>query len=166
MFGYAGKMLEVDLSTQKIKTRKLEPDLARDYIGGIGFNARILYDEIPAGADPLGPDNVLVFSVGCLVGTPFPTASRMEVSAKSPLSDGFGSSNSGAFLGLRLKCAGYDGLIIKGQAQKPVYLLIEEDTTEIKEASFIWGKDAWESIDLLKARHYGAEIMLIGQAGE
>ncbi|ABI69133.1 aldehyde ferredoxin oxidoreductase family protein [Syntrophomonas wolfei] len=166
MFGYAGKMLEVNLSTQKIKTRKLEPDLARDYIGGIGFNARILYDEIPAGADPLGPDNVLVFSVGCLVGTPFPTASRMEVSAKSPASNGFGSSNSGAFLGLRLKCAGYDGMIIKGQAQKPVYLLIEEDTIEIKEASFIWGKDAWESIDLLKARHYGAEIMLIGQAGE
>ncbi len=166
MFGYAGRILEVDLSTNKITTRQLEPGLAKRYIGGIGFNARILYDEIPVDADPLGPENILMFSVGTLVGTPFPTASRMEVSAKSPLSNGFGSSNSGAFLGVKLKGAGYDALIIKGQAQNPVYLVIDEDNIEIKEASFIWGKDAWESIDLLKNRHYGAEFLLIGQAGE
>lgn len=166
MFGYAGKMLEVDLNTQNFKTRKLDPGFARDYIGGIGFNARILYDEVPAGADPLGPENVLVFSVGCLVGTPFPTAARMEVSAQSPLSNGFGSSNSGAFLSIRLKSAGYDGLIVKGRAEKPVYMFIDEDKVEIKDASFIWGKDSWETIDMLKNRHYGAEIMLIGQAGE
>ncbi|HWP98013.1 MAG TPA: aldehyde ferredoxin oxidoreductase family protein [Syntrophomonadaceae bacterium] len=166
MYGYAGKMLEVDLSQGEIYKRDVKSDLARDYIGGIGFNSRILYDEIPVGADPLGPDNVLVFGVGTLVGTPFPTASRTEASAKSPLTNGFGTSNSGAFFGLQVKTAGYDAIICKGQAQKPVYLLLEDDKVEIRDAAFIWGKDAWESIDLLKKCHYGAEVVLIGQAGE
>ncbi|MGE5397495.1 MAG: aldehyde ferredoxin oxidoreductase family protein [Chitinophagales bacterium] len=166
MYGYAGKMLEVHLGRGEIRDRIVDPELARQYIGGIGFNARILYDEVPAGADPLGPDNVLVFGVGTLVGTPFPTASRTEVSAKSPLTGRYGTSNSGAFFGLHVKGAGYDALIFKGQAEKPVYLLLEDDKAELRDASFIWGKDAWDSIDLLKKRHYGAEVVLIGQGGE
>lgn len=166
MYGYAGKMLDVNLTNGDIKTREINPNFAKEYIGGIGFNARILYDEIPVGADPLGPDNILILSVGSLVGTPFPTASRTEASARSPLTGGFGTSNSGAFFGLRLKGAGYDAVILKGQAQNPVYLLIEEDRVEIRDASFLWGKDAWEGIDMLKECHYGAEVVIIGPAGE
>lgn len=166
MFGYAGKILAVDLSTGDITKRPVQKEMALKYIGGIGFNARILYDEIPVGADPLGPDNALMFSVGALVGTPFPTASRTEVSAKSPATNGFGTSNSGAFLGLQLKAAGYDSLLIKGQSDKPVYILIENDKVQILDASFMWGKDSWDSIALLKNRHHGIEMALIGQAGE
>ncbi|MEQ8173700.1 MAG: aldehyde ferredoxin oxidoreductase family protein [Syntrophomonadaceae bacterium] len=166
MFGYAGKILVVDLSTGGITIRPVQKELALKYIGGIGFNARILYDEIPVGADPLGPDNALIFSVGALVGTPFPTASRTEASAKSPATNGFGTSNSGAFLGLQLKAAGYDSLLIKGQSDKPVYILIENDKVDILDASFLWGKDSWDSIDILKNKHHGIEIALIGQAGE
>lgn len=97
LWGYAGKMLEVDLSANKIKQRQLSPRFCQECLGGTGFNARIVYDEVPPGADALGPDNVLVFSVGTLVGSPFPTASRTEVSAKSPITGLFGTSNSGMF---------------------------------------------------------------------
>lgn len=166
MYGYAGKILVVNLTTGEITTTSVSKDLATKYIGGIGFNARILYDEIPAGADPLGPDNALIFSVGALVGTPFPTASRTEASAKSPATNGFGTSNSGAFLGLQMKAAGYDSLLIKGQSSKPVYILIENEKVQILDASFMWGKDSWDSIELLKNRYHGIEIALIGQAGE
>ncbi|WP_054695682.1 aldehyde ferredoxin oxidoreductase family protein [Syntrophomonas palmitatica] len=166
MFGYAGKLLEIDLGEGKISTRELQPEMARLYLGGIGFNARIIYDEVSPGADPLGKQNVLVFGVGSLVGSPFPTAARTEVSAKSPLTGGFGTSNSGAFWGTRLKNAGYDAVIIKGKAKQPVYILINNDKVEIKDAVKLWGKDAWESIDLLKSWHYGAEVALIGPAGE
>ena len=84
MKGYAGTILQVDLTHSQVKKKPLEDSFAKEYIGGIGFNARLLFDLIPPKADPLGPDNVLAFSVGALVGSPFPTASRTEVSAKSP----------------------------------------------------------------------------------
>ncbi len=122
MYGYAGKILEVNLSLGKASVRELTPDFAKKYIGGIGFDAAILYNELPPGADPLGEDNILVFGVGTLVGTPFPTAARTEVSAKSPMTGQFGTSNSGAFFGTRLKGAGFDALIIKGKAEKPIYI--------------------------------------------
>lgn len=166
LYGYAGSILEVNLSSGKVTSKKLSPDFAKKYIGGIGFNARILYDEIPPGTDPFDAENVLVFGVGTLVGTPFPTASRTEASAKSPTTGQFGTSNSGAFFGTQLKGAGYDALVIKGQASEPVYIMIDNDRVEILNASSLWGKDAWETINILKARHYGVEIALIGQAGE
>jgi len=166
MQGYAGKIMEINLSTSAQTVYILDEDLARECIGGIGFNARILYDNIPPGIDALAPENVLVFGVGALVGSPFPTASRTEASAKSPQTGGFGTSNSGAFFGMRLKNAGYDALIIKGKASNPVYIHIDNERVEIIEADWIWGKDAWETVDRLKKKHYGAEIALIGPAGE
>jgi aldehyde:ferredoxin oxidoreductase len=166
LFGYAGSILEVDLSTGEIARKKLSPDFAKKYIGGIGFNARILYDELPAGTDPYDEANVLVFGVGALVGTPFPTAARTEASAKSPMTGQFGTSNSGAFFGTQLKGAGFDVLVIKGKAQEPVYILIDNEKVEICNASSLWGKDSWETINNLKAKHYGVEIALIGPAGE
>ncbi len=165
-YGYAGKILEVNLTTGEVKDRELSPQFCQECLGGAGFNARIVYDEVPCGADPLGPENVLVFSVGTLVGSPFPTASRTEASAKSPITGLFGTSNSGMFFGLELKRCGYDGIVIKGRAGKPVYLLIEEDEVRILEASELWGRDAWETLDLLKSRHRDSQVALIGPAGE
>lgn len=166
MQGYAGKIMEINLSTSAKTTYMVDEDLARECIGGIGFNARILYDNIPPGTDALAPENVLAFGVGALVGSPFPTASRTEASAKSPQTGGFGTSNSGAFFGTRLKNAGYDALVIKGKAEQPVYIYIHNERIEILDAAGIWGKDAWEALDMLKSRHYGAEVALIGPAGE
>jgi len=166
MQGYAGRILEINLSTGAQTIYILDEDLARECIGGIGFNARIIYDNIPPGTDALAPENVLVFGVGALVGSPFPTSSRTEASAKSPQTGGFGTSNSGAFFGLRLKNAGYDALVIKGRAPRPVYIHIDNEHIEILDADDMWGRDAWEVVDLLKIRHYGAEIALIGPAGE
>ncbi|MBC7075511.1 MAG: aldehyde ferredoxin oxidoreductase family protein [Syntrophomonadaceae bacterium] len=166
MYGYAGRLLEVDLSRNRISIRELAPEFARKHIGGIGFNAAVLYEELPAGIDPLSEDNMLVFGVGTMVGTPFPTAARTEVSAKSPMTGQFGTSNSGAFFGTQLKGSGFDALIIKGKAERPVYIYVDNGKAEILDASFLWGKDAWEAIDLLKSKHYGVEVALIGQAGE
>jgi len=163
---YSGKILEIDLSKGKILEREIELEFIKQYTGGIGFNARLLYDEIPPGADPLGEENVLSFSAGTLVGTPFPTASRIEASAKSPLTGQFGTSNSGSFFGTQLKLAGYDVLLIKGRAETPVYVLIEDDRVELCDASSLWGKECWETVSILEERHYGVETALIGPAGE
>ncbi len=166
MKDYPGKIIEVNLSTGTIHSKQVETDLLRQYLGGIGFNARILYDEIAAGTDALGEGNVLAFAAGTLVGTPFPTASRTEASAKSPLTGYFGTSNSGAFFGTQLKNAGYDALVVKGKSATPVYIVIRDEEVEIRDAAFLWGKECWESIDLLEKKHYGAEFALIGPAGE
>ncbi|GAB6180886.1 aldehyde ferredoxin oxidoreductase family protein [Desulfotomaculum defluvii] len=166
MKGYAGNILEINLSTGKHKTTKISLDFAKKYIGGIGFNAKILFDELPPAIDPLSEQNILVFGVGTLVGSPFPTSSRTEASAKSPLTNQFGTSNSGAFFGVQLKNAGYDALVIKGKAQNPVYILIEDQKVEICDAGFLWGKNTWDTIDMLKSRHSGVEIASIGLAGE
>ena len=166
MYGYAGKILELDLSNRRVVFRELSPEFASQNIGGIGFNARILYDELKPGVDPLGEENILVFSAGALVGSPFPTAARTEASAKSPMTGTFGTSNSGMFFGTQLKNAGFDAVILKGKADKPVYILISDENVEILDAASLWGKDSWETIDILKARHRGVELALIGQAGE
>ncbi len=166
MKDYPGKILEIDLSHRSISLKDIEAEMLKQYLGGIGFNARILYDQIPAGADPLGEDNVLAFAAGTLVGTPFPTASRTEASAKSPLSGQFGTSNSGAFFGLQMKTAGYDVILVKGQSSDPVYIAVEDDKIQILDAAFLWGRECWETVDILEQKHYGAEIALIGPAGE
>jgi len=164
--GYAGNILDINLTTNEIKIKRLDPQFAKKYIGGIGFNARFLYDEVPAGADPLGEENILVFSTGALVGSPFPTTSRTEASAKSPLTNGFGTSNSGAFWGMQLKNAGYDSIIIRGKSDKPVYIKIINDNIEILDAASLWGHDSWETVEVLKKKYYGCEVAQIGQGGE
>lgn len=166
MYGYSGSILEINLTSGKVSCRELNPQFAKKYIGGIGFNAKIIYDELPLGADPLGKENILTFSAGTLVGTPFPTAARTEASAKSPITGQFGTSNSGSFFGMMLKAAGYDTLIFKGKAEDPVYVLIDDDQVQICDAHELWGKDAWDTLDILKKRYTGAEVALIGPAGE
>ncbi|MCR4400022.1 MAG: aldehyde ferredoxin oxidoreductase, partial [Syntrophomonadaceae bacterium] len=164
--GYAGTVLDVDLTAGTVTRTPLEPALCRDYLGGIGFNARVLYDQVPPGTDALAPANILVFSAGTLVGSLFPTASRTEASAKSPLTGLFGTSNSGMFFGIRLKAAGYDALVLRGKAKTPVYLAIEDDRVEIRPADDLWGLDSWQTIEVLEQRHRDCEVAAIGPAGE
>jgi aldehyde:ferredoxin oxidoreductase len=164
--GYAGNILEINLGANTFTVRGLSEDFCHDYLGGIGFNARIVYDEVPAGTDPLGPDNVLVFGVGTMVGSTFPTSSRTEVSAKSPMTGRFGTSNSGMFFGTQLKNAGFDALVVKGRAEKPVYILIDDGDVKFTDATRLWGKDSWDTLDILKKQYPGSESATIGPAGE
>lgn len=164
--GYAGQILEINLNEKNAERKDLNKEFCMKYLGGIGFNARIIYDGVPVGIDPLSEANILAFSAGTMVGATFPTASRTEVSAKSPLTGRFGTANSGMFFGTQLKNTGFDSLIIKGRADNPMYLLIEDGEVSYLDAAGLWGKDSWETIDILKKKYSGCEVAAIGPAGE
>jgi aldehyde:ferredoxin oxidoreductase len=165
--GYMGKILWVNLSTGKITVEKPKAKLYKDYIGGYGIGARILYDHMKPGADPLGPDNILGLITGPFTGTPIPAGARYAAVAKSPLTGGWGDANSGGFFGPYLKFSGYDGVFFTGISPKPVYLLIDEGKAELKDAGHLWGKDAYETEETLEAQ-YGKQsrVACIGPAGE
>jgi aldehyde:ferredoxin oxidoreductase len=165
--GYMDKMLNIDLSKGTIVAESLDEELCRQYLGGYGLGAKLLYDRMPAGADPLGPDNILGILTGPLTGTPAIIGSRFVVVAKSPNTGGWGDANCGGYFGPHLKFAGVDGLLFYGASDKPVYLTIEEGRAELRDASDLWGLDVSDLEDLLKERH-GAdvEIVSIGTAGE
>ena len=161
-----GKILTVNLSSGVSEAESLPEEMYRRYIGGYGLGARLLFDRIPQGAEALGPDNVLGFFPGLLTGTPL-FGSRYEVVAKSPKTGGWGDANSGGDFGPFLKHAGWDGLLVSGISDKPVYLLIEDEKVEIKDASDLWGLDAITTEVELKERHgKKASVACIGQAGE
>ncbi|MFB0500835.1 MAG: aldehyde ferredoxin oxidoreductase family protein [Candidatus Bathyarchaeia archaeon] len=150
MRGYAGKFLEVDLSTENIKNVTFDESVLRNYIGGRGLATKILWDRLGnrwETVDPLGPENILLVLTGPLTGF-FPGA-RVCVSGKSPQSNGVvGSTVAGEFP-IELKCAGYDGLIITGKAAKPSYLFIMDSQTEIRDASHVWGKNGKQTLKML-----------------
>jgi aldehyde:ferredoxin oxidoreductase len=163
-----GKLLNVNLSTGKIEIEPLDEKLCRDYIGGYGLGARLLYERIPAGANPLGTNNILGFLTGPLTGTPAIIGSRFVVVAKSPkTSGGWGDANCGGYFGPHLKFAGFDGVLFSGVAHKPVYLFINEGKAELLDASDLWGLGVTAVEDTLKGRHgKDVEIASIGPAGE
>jgi aldehyde:ferredoxin oxidoreductase len=165
--GYMGQILFVDLSSGYIREEAIDDNLCRDYIGGYGSGARILYSRQKAGADPLGPDNILGFVTGPLTGTPVPTGARFVVVAKSPLTGGWGDANSGGEFGPFLKFSGFDAVFFSGISSKPVYLLIDEVVPAIKDADELWGKDTYETEAML-IQTYGkqARVACIGPSGE
>jgi aldehyde:ferredoxin oxidoreductase len=161
------KLLFVDLSTGEIKEEKPEEKLLYDFIGGYGVGARILYSRQKGGVDPLGPENTLGFLTGPLTGTPSTFASRYTVVAKSPLTGGWGDSNGGGHFAPQVKFAGYDAVFIKGIADKPVYLFLNNGKAELKDAAHLWGKDCFETEDMLKAElGKDVESVSIGPPGE
>ena len=166
--GYAGKILWINLSEKRIKKEPLPKDLAYNYLGGLGFVSRILFDLIKPKIDPLSPENLLAFATGPLTGTLFPQASRYIVAAKSPLTDIWGSAHSAGFWGPELKFAGYDMIIIRGRAEKPVYIWINDDYVEILDAFHLWGLNVPETEDIIRRDHGDNKIRVacIGPAGE
>ena len=165
--GYMGKILFVDLSTRAIKEEVLDEKMCRDFIGGYGIGARILYSRQKAGVDPLGSENTLGLISGPLTGTLVPTGTRFGAVGKSPLTGGWGDANSGGDFGPYLKFAGFDAVFFTGISPKPVYLLIDSGRAELKDAGSLWGKDAYETEDVLMAE-YGKQsrVACIGPAGE
>jgi len=165
---YAGRILRVDLSRRRVEVEPLDAKLAREYLGGRGFNMRRLYDEVKPGVDALSPANVLSFGVGPLNGTLFPGAARFNVSAKSPQTGILGDANAGGFFGPELKYAGYDQIIITGAADRPVYLLVHNDRVEIRPADHLWGLDVWETHRQLRSELSDSRLQVacIGPAAE
>lgn len=169
MYGYWGKILRVDLTTGKISTQEFDEKFARDWLGGVGFGVKICYDEIPAGADPLGPDNVFVLSVGPIQGyTGILGSGRFAINFKSPLTGFWGQSTGGGYLAEELKRTGYDAIAIKGAAKKPVYLKVMNGKVELKDASGLWGKDIHETQEALwkEVGDKDAVVVPIGQGAE
>ena len=165
--GYTGKILDVNLTTGEIKTRVTEEELARKYIGGTGLASYYMYKEIPKGADPLGPDNLLIFAVGPLNGTQFP-GTRTSVNFKSPVNGHFGNAFVGGAFANDLKWAGWDMVITRGASSKPVYLDIQDDKVTLRDASAHWGKDTYVGEEDIKEelKDPYARVLIIGPAGE
>lgn len=148
-YGFAGKMLYVNLSSGNIFSKSLDRQLAEKFIGGPGIGSWLAYNMIKKDVDPLSPDNVLIFSVSPLVGTLSPATSRVYANARSPISGLLGQDNAGHSMGVMMKYAGYDHLIITGRAEKPVYLKILDDDVEILDAHHLWGKDTWKTTEMI-----------------
>lgn len=168
MYGYAGKYAEVDLTAGHVRVYELTDELIDTYVGGRGFIVRWLYDRMPAGADPLGPDNPLIFAVGPLTGTVAPSSGRWTVGAKAPQTGYISVGIGGGQWGAHLKWAGFDALILTGQAPEPVYLLIRDGTIDILPAGDVWGKDTAETEAHIRREcgDVGLHVAGIGPAGE
>lgn len=165
---YAGKVLFVNLSDGSIREEIPDERIYRDFIGGNGLGIRFLYERMQAQVDGLGPENILGFVVGSLTGTAAPGSGRHMVVTKSPLTGTWAESNSGGTFGPELKSAGFDALFFHGISPKPVYLLVADGKAELRDASDIWGKDAYETQDLLLQSLGDSKIKIacIGPAGE
>ena len=169
MATYTGKILDVDLSTGKISTSQVANEVVRKFIGGSGMAAKLFLDRVSPDVDPMSPENVLFLMAGPLAGTGLPGSSRFTMSCKSPLTGIWGEGAGGGNFAPALKRAGYDGIAVSGASEKPVYLSIEDDKVEIRDASSLWGKDVYETVDALTAegeRKNKPKILCIGPAGE
>ncbi|GCC10343.1 putative oxidoreductase YdhV [archaeon] len=161
------KVLRVDLRTHAIDIEELDEDVEKKFIGGSNLAAKILWEETSPSTNPLGGENRLIFAVGPLTGTIVPSSSRYTVVAKSPLTGIFGEANSGGSFGFQLSRTGYIAVVIKGVAESPVYLWIDNENVEIKDATHLWGKDTYEAHEqLLGETDRRATAACIGQAGE
>ncbi len=166
MYGVNGKILHVDLSDRTIREEKLPEDIYRKYLTGYGLGAYILNRDMKAGADPLGEDNILGITTGIFNSHAVPLGGRFQVVAKSPLTGGWGDADCGGKFGPELKNSGYDAVFIRGISPDPVYLKITDGTASIEDASNIWGKDAYETEDLLKKVEPAGQALVIGVPGE
>jgi aldehyde:ferredoxin oxidoreductase len=172
-FGYMGAILDVDLTTRTHRVRELTQSMADKWLGGTGLGAYLLWEEQVYKADPLGPDNVMVWGTGPFAGTAVPLSNRFGVCARSPLTGVWGEAECGGHWANDLKKAGFDALMIRGHADRPVYLWIHDGELEIRDAAHVWGKDTFETHDALRdevgstgRRGSEAGVACIGPAGE
>jgi len=166
--GYTGKILRINLTDQTAREEELSLEVAKDYIGGAGFGIKYLFDEVPAGTDPLGSDNKLIFAPGPFSGTTVPCASRMAVTGKSPLTGAVGMALTGGYFPVELKFAGYDVLIIEGKAEKPTYVWIKNGEVKFRSAKKLWGMKTTDTQQIIKneLNDQNVRIACIGPAGE
>ena len=160
--GYMGKVLEIDLTSGNIGEYPVTDTDRELFLGGRFLSTKILWDELEKGVDPLSADNVLIVMTSPLTGSGAPSSSRYDISAKSPLTGAIGHSNSGGNFGIHLKKAGYDGIVVRGRSEKPVYLEIDNEQVSIRDGAEIWGMDTQKSQETMGK----GGTMAIGPAGE
>jgi len=173
-YGYNGKIAFINLSDKSFEINALDPQVAKEYIGGTGLSAKITYDMLSEvdykllKTDPLAEINPLIFATGPVTGTIRPSSGRYSVTGISPLTGIWGEGTSGGFFCLSLRNSGYDALVFTGKSNEPVYLYINDETIEFKDASNLWGRDCYESQDLIKndINQTNLRVACIGQGGE
>lgn len=168
MKGYHGRILEIDLSTRKMADLSLSEDFLKKYIGGATLAAALVYDRMKKRTDPLAPENPLIFATGPFTGTPLPMVSRYAVGGISPLTGFWGEATSGGRFPFRLKGSGWDGLLVTGKADKPVYLYLKEGKAEIRDATNLWGNDSYQTQKAIKdeLKDESISVACIGSGGE
>lgn len=167
MLGWTGVFLNIDLGKSKAVEEPYDETLALNFLGGRGFAAKILWDTLKQGTDPLSPENKLIFAAGPLTAIGLPNSGKLVVAAKSPLTGGYGDGNVGTLAAVHMRKAGYDALVIEGKAQTPVILHIKDKFTEFLDAKDFWGLSAFETEEQLRKKYSRmAGIVSIGQAGE
>lgn len=167
-YGYAGKMLRIDLTNRTIKKEETREDMAKIFLGGNGYSAKVLWEELKPKIDPLSPDNKILLMTGPLTGTGAPGSGFWEACFKSPLTNVWGESACGGWWGPMLKFAGFDGIILEGVSKEPAYIWVRDGEAEIKTAEAIWGKNVPETEEAIR-KELGipqARVLSIGQAGE
>ncbi|MBK9133933.1 MAG: aldehyde ferredoxin oxidoreductase family protein [Betaproteobacteria bacterium] len=165
---WAGKILRVNLTAGTVKSEPLNMAWAKEYLGSRGLATKYLVSEIDPKVDPLAPENKLIWATGPLTGTMASTGGRYTVVTKGPLTGAIACSNSGGHWGAELKMAGWDMIIFEGRSAKPVYLYVNDDTAELRDASGLWGKTVWQTEEMLKKAHQDPQLRIssIGKAGE
>ncbi|WP_298829298.1 aldehyde ferredoxin oxidoreductase family protein [uncultured Piscinibacter sp.] len=165
---WAGKILRVDLTAGTVKSEPLNMDWARAYLGSRGLATKYIVEEVDPKVDPLSPANKLIWATGPLTGTMASTGGRYTVVTKGPLTGAIACSNSGGYWGAELKMAGWDMVVFEGKSAKPVFLYVEDDVAELRDASHLWGKSVWETEETLKKQLQQplARVSSIGLAGE
>lgn len=166
MYGYMGKILRVNLTNRTYSTEDFDFEFGKKYLGARGVGVKIMMDEVPAKTDPFSPENKIIVASGGLTGAPIPTSGRYMVITKSPLTGTIAVSNSGGHWGPSFKATGHDLIIFEGKADSPVYLYIEDDKVEIRDANHLWGKTVLETTEAINEELEGFKVMAIGPAGE
>ena len=167
-YGYMGKVLRINLTTKGVAEEELSEKLIKDYLGGAGMAIKYLFDEVPATSDALSEDNKLIFALGPLGGTSAPCASRMTITAKSPLTNCVGMCMTGGYFPVEMKFAGYDIIIIEGKAEEPSYIWIKDGTVKIRSAKKLWGMNTFDTQQIIKddLNDQNTRVACIGPAGE
>ena len=166
MQGWAGKILDIDLTSGSIETVPLDPEMARLFLGGRGLGARLLWDLVGPEVKPLDPENALIFTTGPITASSSQTSNRFNVSTKSPLTDTILHANSGGWWGMQFKRTGYDALIVRGKSETPVMISITAAGISIDDASHLWGKTVFETTEALGQNNNKRNVLCIGPAGE
>lgn len=167
-YAETGYYLEVDLSTGNIERVESDPQMTEQYLGGLGTNAKLMWDRVPADTDAFSPDNLLIFSSGLLCSIPAPSANRTILTSISPQNSLFGFSMMGGYWSPELKYAGYDKVIVRGKSPDWVYLWINNDKVEIRDARHLQGKSTYETAEAIRSelKEPRAQVISIGLAGE
>lgn len=168
MFSYSGRILHIDVSTRKTHVQQVNEEFLKKYIGGVSLATRLVYDNTPKGADPLGPDNALCFAVSAFAGTMVPVGGKHAVAAKSPLTGFIGDCLASSYFSASIKRAGYDGIVIRGKADKPIWIFIDDDAVTFHDAADLWGMETFQTEEAIRAKVGDERVRstTIGPAGE